>query len=608
MTESQQKHRMNRRRFLIGSGALLGAAVASPLLGGCVPVTETPAGEPPAAPAGEPGAAEPTGAQEVSDFGVPYPEDAAPKEHQYIVRLQEAGSFASMDLAENLYSRPGAVNDFFSEPLARLDNNLNVVPGMAQSWEVADDGLSWTFHLTPGLMWSDGNEVTAEDFVATFRYMADPDHAYDFIWYWQAAIKNMAECAAGELPLEELGVRVGETPYDVVFETYAPTPYLPGMMVYSCPLSKAGLEQYGSGIYNTNPETCISCGPYKLQEWSPDRRFVLVANPDYKGALKPMINTIIATVVSGGDNITRFQAGEVDTINIGTADIQRVMADENLRSLLKTSTGDFRTYYAFFDVTAPPYDDERVRRAFAKAIDRESIVESILAPLALPAYSFLMPGFPDANSEGLKPIQEFDPEAARALLAEAGYPDGQGFPRATLVARGTSADVVPQAVAASISQTLGIEIEVAYKADRDWTADLMARPSLMPFGYVSYGMDYFDATNMLGVWVSGGRHTWADATFDTLVKEGGQITDDMEERSRQMQEAERILVESCAGIYVYHQLEGQLHQPYRKGSHLEPNEFGYDGIQRQQEEGAFGLGFNHLYMGNEVIDIRTVRP
>jgi len=393
----------------------------------------------------------------------------------------------------------------------------------------------------------------------------------------------------------------------VVFDTIVPTPYLPGMMVYGCPLSKAGLEQYGSGVYNTNPDTCISCGPYVLKEWSPDRRFVLVANKAYKGTLKPMINALLCNVVSGGDDITRFQAGEVDTINVATGDIQRVMADESLKSKLKTSTGDFRTFYAFFDTTVEPWSDLRVRKAFAKAVDREAIVDSILAPLAISAYSFLMPGFPDANRDGLKDIQMYDPEAAKALLAEAGYPGGQGFPKSTLIVRGVSTDKVPQAVAASISQTLGVEIDVMYKNDREWTADLLEKPSKVPFGYVSYGMDYFDATNMLGVWLTGGRHTWSDATFDRLVKEGGQITDDMAERSRQMQEAERILVESCAGIFVYHNLEGQLHQIYRKGSHMEPNEYGYSGIQRQQEEGAFGLGFNHLYMGKEVIDIRTAK-
>jgi len=594
---SAQRSKVSRRQFLAGSGALLGAAVAAPLLNACVAPATTPAPEAPAAPGA---------AAEVSDFGVPYPEDAAPKEYQYAVRLSVASSFASMDLAENLYSRP-AVNDFFSEPLCRLDNNLNVVPGMASSWEVAADGLSWTFHLIPGLMWSDGNEVTAEDFVATFRYMADPKHAYDFIWYWQTAIKNMKEVAAGEKSLEEVGVRVGETKYDVVFDTIVPTPYLPGMMVYGCPLSKAGLEKYGSGVYNTNPDTCISCGPYVLKEWSPDRRFVLVANKAYKGTLKPMINALLCNVVSGGDDITRFQAGEVDTINVATGDIQRVMADESLKSKLKTSTGDFRTFYAFFDTTVEPWSDLRVRKAFAKAVDREAIVDSILAPLAISAYSFLMPGFPDANRDGLKDIQMYDPEAAKALLAEAGYPGGQGFPKSTLIVRGVSTDKVPQAVAASISQTLGVEIDVMYKNDREWTADLLEKPSKVPFGYVSYGMDYFDATNMLGVWLTGGRHTWSDATFDRLVKEGGQITDDMAERSRQMQEAERILVESCAGIFVYHNLEGQLHQIYRKGSHMEPNEYGYSGIQRQQEEGAFGLGFNHLYMGKEVIDIRTAK-
>ncbi len=598
-------HRLSRRDFLRLSSTMVGATALSTLFGGCAtsPATEAPPTvEAPAAATAKPAA-------EVSEFGATYPADAAPKEYQFtltVANSSASANWAGMDICDSVYAR-APLAGYFSEPLIRLDNNFAVVPGQATRWEVSDDGLTWTFHMIPGLMWTDGNEVTAEDYVATFRFMADPEHAYDFVWYWQGVVKNFKECASGEMPLTELGVRVGADKYTVEVETYDPTPFLPGMMLYSSPLSKVALEEYGSGVYNTNPDTCVSCGPYVLEEWSPDRRFVLTSNPKYKGTLKPYINKLVANVVSGGDNLIRYQAGEVDTITIGTAEIERVMADPVLQAELRTSSGDFRTYYGFFDTTVAPWDNLKVRQAFAKAVDREAIVDSLLAPLAISAYSFLMPGFPDADQEGLKPIQMYDPEGASALLAEAGYPDGVGFPQTTLIVRGASTDQVPQAVAASITQTLGIPIEVVYKEDKIWNAELLEKPSKVPFGYVSYGMDYFDATNMLGVWLSGGRHTWSDATFDKLVKEGGRITDDLVERSRQMQEAERILVESCAGIFVYHQLQGQLHKPYRKGSHLLANKFGYDGVQWAAEEATHGLGYNTLYMGQEVVEMRKFR-
>jgi peptide/nickel transport system substrate-binding protein/oligopeptide transport system substrate-binding protein len=116
-------------------------------------------------------------------------------------------------------------------------------------------------------------------------------------------------------------------------------------------------------------------------------------------------------------------------------------------------------------------------------------------------------------------------------------------------------------------------------------------------------MDYFDATNMLGVWLSGGRHSWKSERFDRLVKEGGQITDNPRQRSDMMKEAERILVEDAPGIFVYHQLVGQLHKPYRKGEHMAKNKFGYDGVQ-WPGEGTATPYFNTLYIGKEVTTLR----
>lgn len=605
MSTEKLNVRLSRREFLRISATLAGATALSSLFGGCAApqATDAPATEEVMDAATE----APT--VEMSDFGAVYPDDAAPKEYQFTLTVADSSAsanWAGMDICDSVYAR-APLAGYFSEPLIRLDNNFAVVPGQATKWSVSDDGLVWTFEMIEGLMWTDGNEVTAEDYVATFRFMADPEHGYDFVWYWQNIVKNFKECASGEKPLTELGVRVGADKYKVEVETYDPTPFLPGMMLYSSPLSKVALEEYGSGVYNTNPDTCVSCGTFILEEWTPDRRFVLTSNPQYKGTLKPYINKLVANVVSGGDNLTRYQAGEIDTITIGTSEIERVMGDPGLKAELKTSSGDFRTYYAFFDPTVAPWDNLKVRQAFAKAVDREAIVESMLAPLAIASYSFLMPGFPDANLEGLKDIQMYDPDEAKNLLAEAGYPEGDGFPETILSVRGPTTDKVPQAVAASITQTLGIPIEVVYKENKIWNAELLESPSKVPFGYVSYGMDYFDATNMLGVWLSSGRHTWADDTFDMLVKEGGRITDDLVERSRQMQEAERILVESCAGVFVYHQLQGQLHKPYRRGAHLEPNKFGYDGIQWAAEEATHGLGYNTLYMGEEVVDMRKFK-
>ena len=415
---------MNRRAFLGRSALVAGALVASPLAAsvGRRIVRPGDLGR-------RPWRARRGG--EVSTFGVPLPADAAPKEFQFVQTAQSSSGlgWSAMDPLESIYSSfPGYSN--VGEPLVRVDKDWQVVPGQATKWEVAPDGLSWTFSIQPGLMWTNGDEVTADDYVASFQYAADPEHAWDFAWYYSGIIRNFKEAAAGTAATTDVGVKVGADKYQVVFETERPTPFLPAMLIWSAPLHAASLAKYGSGVYNIDPATAVTNGPFKLQEFSPDRRVVMVANTAYTGSLKPMTDKLVFNIVSGGSDFARYQAGEIDaTANVGPGDLKTILDDPTLKSQWYVNPGDFRNYYVFFDVSKPPFDDQRVRMAFAKAIDREAIVAGILAPMAIPAYTWLMPGFPDADQEGLKSIQAFDADAAKALLADAGFPEGQGFPR-----------------------------------------------------------------------------------------------------------------------------------------------------------------------------------
>ena len=149
-------------------------------------------------------------------------------------------------------------------------------------------------------MWSDDSEVTAEDYVASFRYEADPKHAWDFSWFYSGFTKNWTKVVAGELPTSEAGVKVGADKYKVVFETEQPVPFLPLMLIYSWPLQAKALAAHGSGTYNLDPATCVSSGPWLLEEFSPDKRVALKPNTKYTGKLKPMTDSMHANVVSGG--------------------------------------------------------------------------------------------------------------------------------------------------------------------------------------------------------------------------------------------------------------------------------------------------------------------
>lgn len=602
------RSRMHRRAFMGRSAVVVGGLIAAPtVLEACAPAKSTSA--PPSAAASVAASAPASAAAaELSEFGVPLPADAAPKANQFVQTAANPSGLGwkAMNALESIYAA-GPLFPNLEEHLVRVDKDWQVIPGQADKWEVAPDGVTWTFTLRPGLKWSNGDDVTADDYVATFRYAADPKHAWDFVWYYDGIIKNFGQAARGEVPTSDVGIAVGADKYQVVFTTAQPVPYLPAMLIWSAPLHAKSLAKYGSGIYNTNPETAVTCGPYMLTEFSPEKRIFLTANPGYTGTLKPITDNLVANVVTGGSDFARYQAGEIDTVaSVSAADVKAVLADPDLKTQFYVNPGDFRNYYLFFDVTKAPFDDKRVRLAFAKAVDREAIVAGILAPSAIPAYTWLMPGFPDADQEALKPIQLYDPDAAKKLLADAGFPDGQGFPAQTMVIRGGGPDSTPavtQAVAASISQVLNVKIDLQTLDQPVFMGELLKKPTNIPFGWVTYGMDYLDATNMLGVWKSGGRHNWNNAAFDKLVVEGGAITSDPAARSKAMKDAERLLVEAAAGVFVYHPLVGQLHKPYRKGAWKEPNKTAYTGAQWPGESPQTEF-YDSLYQGKDVLTMR----
>ena len=209
------------------------------------------------------------------------------------------------------------------------------------------------------------------------------------------------------------------------------------------------------------------------------------------------------------------------------------------------------------------------------------MLDNVVArPGGRPAYSWLAPGFPAANSEGLKEIQKFDVELAKQLLAEAGFPDGEGFPAQELWLRNANAldQSVAGAIAASIRSNLGIEVEVSNKDQDSFMDALTAKPTEVTFGYVSYGMDFLDPFNMLSVWLSGGRHSWANEEFDGLVKEAASFVGDAGERTTMFQDAEKVLVEDVPGVFVYHETPVQLVKPWVKGPALEADANGITSI------------------------------
>ena len=574
------------------------------LLAGCA----APAAAPAEAPAEE-AAAGPV----VNSLGVELPADAAPLEQQVLVYPYSGwATFTTVDMPVSVYQRADVISDILSESLVRLDKNFQVNPGAATEWSVDDAGLVWTFKLDPNLMWSDGTPVTADDYVATFRFTADPEHAWDFTWYWEGVIKNYREVVQGAVPMEELGVTAVDA-NTLQFTTEKPAPYLPAMMIFSNPLQAKALADLGP-YYNADPATSVSSGPYKLTEWTKDVRVVYEINDAYTGTNRPMIQKLIVVGYAQGTQLPAYQANELDFVwgNQGVlspADLEIIQADPTLSAEYHPHQGDFRTYYFFFDDTQPPFDKLEVRQAFAHMVDRDAIVENLVKISGVPAYSFLMPGFPAANSEAFKDTFPYDVEKAKELLTAAGYPDGEGFPKLTLALRSEPAlpTAIAQSYAAAITEQLGIEVEVQNMERDTFMAGLTAKPTTIQIGLISYGMDYLDASNMLGVFHSGGRHTWNNPDFDALFDEAAAFTGDPAERTKMFQDAEKILVEDVGSVFVYHVTPGDLIKPYLTGPALEPDNAGFAAWHWPYFSGFSDL-LSGVYIKDNVSEYRPVAP
>src|SRR5205823_2164949 len=236
--------------------------------------TTAPATKPTTAPAAAPAAA-------AKPAPATPPADAAPPDQQVLVTAYDnTADFTTLDFYESVYKRAGAKSDLFTEPLVRINKNFEIVPAAATEWSVdKQTNLTWTFKLDPNIMWSDDTPLTADDFVATFRYGADPKHAWDFSWFFNGVIKNWDDVVAGKMPLDQLGVRAADA-HTLQIETQQPAPYIPAMMLYSQGLQKKALETVG-GLYNSDPATSVSDGPFILKEWRKGDRVEFVANPKY---------------------------------------------------------------------------------------------------------------------------------------------------------------------------------------------------------------------------------------------------------------------------------------------------------------------------------------
>lgn len=551
-------HKITRREFLI----LTGAAAAGSQLMGCgskqlnranVINSDVPL---------------------ITPQGRALPLDAAPLDKQIL--YESANEPRHLDISRDIYNSGVAIN-WGGEPLLRRDINQNLVPAMAESWQMGKNAEYWDFTIRENARWSDGVPITPDDWVFTFRHLASPklDNPWASFYY---DIKGIQAYKEGKASAEEIGVEaIGDRIVRIWGEGGA-IPHLPALMAYMAavpaPRHKAESDpEHWAG----SAEGFVSSGPMRLLSWVHNQRLEWDANPFYNGPHKVGIQKLVQLIGAPATGwFNSWLNKEIDYMaRLEPQELVQVVNDIELEKHLH-SFNNFQTSYLSLDTLRPPFDNLLLRRALSHAIDRTPFCEKVMLKTRVPAFSMLPPDFPAYNPE-LKSIQSFNVEKAKALLAQAGFPNGRdsGGNQLVLQIYSRGRDVLMEYIKDQWERYLDIAVNLQILEGSVWQARRAGHA--MPVYCGEYEYDYLDPANLLTrLWRSTGengspRHSWRNETFDELVKLAGREIDEPK-RFSLYQSAERVLVEDVGGIFLTHMVIHQVWYPYLTG--FEPDKNG----------------------------------
>lgn len=480
------------------------------------------------------------------------------------------------------------------ETLLTFDEENNVVPGQAESFEVSDDGLTYTFHLRDGLKWSDGSDLTAEDFVYSYKRLANPltaaPYAYDMLCMVKGydAILNLGEDATEEETLaavDGLAVSAPDAKTFVV-ELANPCVYYDKISAFAVlsPVKKDIIEANGDQ-WAINPETYVGNGALRMKEWVPGSYILYEKNPYYWDAEKVTVNTVKFVLMEDANaSYSAYKTGEIM--------MAKDIPSEEVPSLMGTE--DFHiapimgTYYISFNLQKAPFDNEKVREALSLAIDRKYIAETVTQGTYSPATNFVGPGISDAapgssfeevtrenNGGDFFNVDNYeaDLEKAKQLLAEAGYPDGQGFPTVEYMTNDAKYHKPIAEYLQSAWKELGINTDIKIV---EWSTFTPTRRNgdfeIARNGWV---YDYDDPSNMINLLETNNGNNdgkYSNPEFDALV-EKARTTADKEEHYKLLHEAENMLLEDTAMAPVAYENDFWVQSPKLKGTWHSP--YGY---------------------------------
>ena len=472
------------------------------------------------------------------------------------------------------------------ETLLIIDQDNKVQPGQAEKYEVSPDGLTWTFTMRDGLKWSDGTELNAKDFEYTFKRIADTNVAAPYAETVIGMIEGYKEAIDSKNP-EKLNVKASDDGKTLTIKLAYPCSYFDKIVAFGTmsPVQKATVEKNGDS-WATKPETYVCNGPYTITEWTPSEKIVCKKNENYKGGWdsSKIVNDKL-TFLLLEDSSASYTA-----YTGGTAQLIKDVPTEEIPTLKKDKKDEFNvdpilgTYYLSMNLNKAPFNNKNVRKALSLAIDRDYVANTVMQGTYTPAYNYVGTGVDDvetgkflenskAANGGKTYISEdykANLEEAKKALAEAGYPEGKGFPTITY---STNDAGYHKAVAEYLQQVykdLGITMNIDIV---DWSSFTPKRRAgeyeMARNGWV---MDYNDASNMIELFVSSNGNNdgkYNNPAFDKAVNDSKVA--DKTAHFAALHEAEKIVSEDYGFIPVAYyndfwlqstSLKGTWHSPY----------------------------------------------
>ncbi|CAM3153439.1 peptide ABC transporter substrate-binding protein [Streptobacillus felis] len=469
------------------------------------------------------------------------------------------------------------IHGLVSEGLTYTMPSGEVKPALAESWEISEDGLTWTFKLRDGIKWSNGEAITADDFVFGWQRALDPKNATEYA-YILFPIKNAEKYASGEVAFEEVGIKaIDEKTLEVKLENV--TPYFDSLVSFITymPANRKFAEEKGAD-YGLEADTLLYSGPYKVVKWDHNTQLELERNEHYYAPESRKIDRyVIKYIADSTAALNAFNNGEIDIVSITTEQLQEYKDDARLKI-----NGLARTFYLAFNLENEIFKNQKIREAISLAVDKEGLIETVFNGAKEASYTFTpknigMLGVKEDFVKELGPtFAKFDAEKAKVLFEEGKKELGiTDFLTITFLAdeRGSNKKIVEK-IQEDLRVNLGIELNVEIVTFKE----RLNRTTARGFDIVltGWGADYQDPMTFLDLLISKSGNNaphYYSSEYDALISAALKTTN-REERMKNLFEAERLLAKDVPIIPLYQ--ETQLHLVNEAVKGLEIGSFGID--------------------------------